>query len=726
MNKFLLLTFLFIFQTTSIFSQANIAEARTYAQGLGVTITGIVTNDDALGAIRYVQDETAGLPFYDPSIADLVSIGDEVTIVGEMGDFNGLTQIVNVVSYTINSSGNPLPAIQVITPNELNQDTEAELVQINNVTFPNDQGAFQFAGSSTYEFESGGQTSVIYVASGSPLVGFPIPEGEVSMVGIVSQFSGNVQLLPRTADDFEGKFIDNIEQTNITTTSFDLAWETNFVGSTAVRYGTDPSDLTNVIDNGGATDQHAISLTGLAPTTFYYVEFMTENATESATTTRVFSTESTSTGEMKIYFNRAVDNSYSTGVDAIYKPGSQILSEMIAHMDAAQNTIDVCVYNNNQLALTVALNAAMARGVVVRYIADNGTTNSAISGDVVDVEFPRVRINGDALMHNKFMVIDRDSEEDSWVMTGSMNWTNNNINDDFNNVLFIQDQALAKAYTIEFQEMWGGDGPLPSIFGVKAGAQKTDNTPHNFIIGGDLVESYFSPSDNATNAITESLLSADNDIEFAVLSFTMNGIRDALIDRYESGIDVRGLIENPNDQGGEYNILVAAGLNVRDHPEQYDIHHKYAVVDARDVSSDPRVVTGSHNWSAGAENSNDENTLIIHSPIVANIYLQEFEARFAGLLESVKGVKNIAGFDAQILPNPVQTDATILLDTKKSTDVVVTLWTIDGQQLQSRILRNVNGATTLEMNVANYPNGNYLLSFQVGEQITSKQLVIQH
>jgi phosphatidylserine/phosphatidylglycerophosphate/cardiolipin synthase-like enzyme len=726
MRKIFAITLLLFFQITSSFAQADIAEARTYAEGLGVTVTGIVTNDDELGPIRYIQDATGGIPFYDPDIADLLNPGDEVTVTGEIGFFNGLKQVVNVVSHTINSTGNALPATQLITPNQLNDDTEAEIVSINNVVFTDGGGGSQFTGNTTFGFSANGEIAVTYVRTGSPLVGFTIPETPVNLTGIVSQFNGIYQILARGEADIDGNFVDKIEQTNITKNSFDISWESNFAGSSNLKYGTDPTNLSQEINNAGSTLAHSASLTGLDPATFYYVQVSTENGADAAqSAVRVFSTESNSTGEMKIYFNRAVDNSFSTGVDAIYKPGAQIIGEIVGHIDNAQTSVDMCVYNINNLSIVVALNAAITRGVIVRYIANSGTLNSALDGSIVPVEFPNLKLNGSALMHNKFMIVDQDSEDNSWVMSGSMNLTSNNISDDFNNILFIQDQSLAKAYTLEFNEMWGGDGPSPSVFTVKVGDQKEDNTPHNFIIGGDLVESYFSPSDNTTNAISGSLLTADNDIQFAVLSFTMNDMRDALIDRDNNGVAVRGLIESINDLGGDYDALVAAGVNVKAHPETYDIHHKYAIVDANDPSSDPQVVTGSHNWSAGAESSNDENTLIIHSPIVANIFLQEFEARWDGLLESVKGVKSIPGFEVLILPNPVQDIATIQMDSERTNDVVLTLWTMDGQQLQSRILRKMNGKELVEINVNNYPSGNYLLTFQIGNAITAKQMVIQ-
>ena len=60
----------------------------------------------------------------------------------------------------------------------------------------------------------------------------------------------------------------------------------------------------------------------------------------------------------------------------------------------------------------------------------------------------------------------------------------------------------------------------------------------------------------------------------------------------------------------------------------HSFHHKYAIADANSISSDPTILTGSHNWSSNAENNSDENTIIIHDATIANIYLQEFTQRF--------------------------------------------------------------------------------------------------
>ncbi len=57
------------------------------------------------------------------------------------------------------------------------------------------------------------------------------------------------------------------------------------------------------------------------------------------------------------------------------------------------------------------------------------------------------------------------------------------------------------------------------------------------------------------------------------------------------------------------------------------LHHKYMILDANSAS-DPMVVTGSMNWSANGDDTNDENTLIIHDAAIANQFYQEFAARY--------------------------------------------------------------------------------------------------
>ncbi len=112
---------------------------------------------------------------------------------------------------------------------------------------------------------------------------------------------------------------------------------------------------------------------------------------------------------------------------------------------------------------------------------------------------------------------------------------------------------------------------------------------------------------------------------------------------------MRGIIENINDNGAEFQHLLDNGVNVRHHSLSGDFHHKYGVVDAIDWTSDPTVITGSHNWSVAAETENDENTLILHDPILATLYKAEFEKRWGEFPTSVQTLGNPV---LEVFPNP--------------------------------------------------------------------------
>ena len=117
MKKTTLLILSYLVSITS-FSQ-DIATARSQSIGSNVTVTGIVTNGDELGIIRYLEDATAGIAIYDLSTNNYLNgaiRGDSITITGDLVDYNGLLEINPNSSAIIHSSGNLLPSPQIINP----------------------------------------------------------------------------------------------------------------------------------------------------------------------------------------------------------------------------------------------------------------------------------------------------------------------------------------------------------------------------------------------------------------------------------------------------------------------------------------------------------------------------------------------------------------------------------------------------------------------------------
>lgn len=621
------------------FSQANIAEARNMALGTEVTVTGIVTNGDELGVIRYIQDETAGIAVYPGtgSVEFSPDRGDNITITGTLKEYNQLIEIDPVISFTVNSTGNELPAPVVLNPSQIGEEYEGQLLKIENAGFVNPGGTF--SGSTNYNMTANGESFVIRINSNSNLVGEIIPTGLVDIVSICSQYSfsdpnDGYQLLLRDMDDIvllsPLYFTSVPQQSDITNQGFTISWETNEASTTELAYGiTEDLELGTVSGTPGVT-LHTYTFTTLNAGEIYSVKAFSVSGNDTTPSdAKPYATVSNSSGMINVYFNHSVDNTVSTGEDAIAIPG-EFTDTIISYIQKAQSTLDISVYNNNMSSIVSAINSAYNNGVIVRYVTDDETANLALAG--LNGNIPVLQGNDDGLMHNKILIIDAESEGNSWVVTGSTNFTDNNLDDDYNNMICIQDQSLAKAFRIEFNEMWGSSGANYNTTNARFGSDKLDDTPHKFVINSIPVELYFSPSDDITSEIINHIETADNDLEFALLTFTKNELGTAVVSAHYDGVDVKGIIENENDNGSEYDYLIENGVNVIPHDNQYSIHHKYAIIDANNADSDPVLITGSHNWSASAEDRNDENTLVIFDATIANLYYQEFNMRWQELI----------------------------------------------------------------------------------------------
>ncbi len=629
---------LFCLAQLGCLAQITIAEARLAAVGSTVTFKGLVTNGSELGTIRYLQDLTAGIAIYDFNAAPGILRGDSVLVTGTLVDYNGLLEVSTLTSFTVLNSGNSLPVPQLATPIQINEDDESELVQINGVTF-NNAGA-TFAGNTTYAFVANGEALSIYVRNGSPLIGQPIPAGAVDMVCITSQYQTNYQVLPRDMADFlVGQAINItslVSQTDLTQEGFTLHWTTDLPGTSGVSYGLTPALEIGEQTDAALTTDHALTLMGLeAGQIFYCQAFSVADGDTAFSPIKPYGVVSLSSGSIIAYFNTAVDTTVSAGNYAT-QLFEAIDDTLIAYINRAEATLDLTIYdfNNTDLSnISTAINNAAGRGVQVRFISDgtlapSNTGIGELSTQVNHMYSPTSSAYN--IMHNKFVIIDANHSDPMKpiVWTGSTNWTDRQINRDNNSVIILQDQTLARSYTIEFNEMWGSNSAIPDSVAAKFGSFKTDNTPHDFIVGGKKVESYFSPSDNVNSQLINTINAADSNAYFASMLITRSDVAQALVNRSLAGVDVMGIIDDVASTT-QYGVLSAqltpAELFVN--PDTALImHHKYLITDFAQEAMDPTLWVGSHNWSNNANTRNDENTLVIHDADIVNQYYQEFHA----------------------------------------------------------------------------------------------------
>jgi len=281
---------------------------------------------------------------------------------------------------------------------------------------------------------------------------------------------------------------------------------------------------------------------------------------------------------------------------------------LVVAIQNARAAVDVAIYDFSLWNMRDALIGAHARGIVVRMVTESDNLDEP---EIEELQQAGIEVLGDrreGSMHNKFVVIDRQE-----VWTGSTNFNIGSFYQNDNNLIRIRSSRLAEDYLTEFEEMFVDD---------KFGPNSPANTPYpTLTIDGTPLEVYFSPDDGVLARLLELVADAQKSIYFLAYSFTSDDLAEAIRARGQQGVVIKGVFEKDQYQsntGTEYDNLLGAGFDMRLDANPRHMHHKVIIID------EAVVITGSYNFSASAENRNDENLLIIFNPEIASLYLEEF------------------------------------------------------------------------------------------------------
>jgi phosphatidylserine/phosphatidylglycerophosphate/cardiolipin synthase-like enzyme len=264
-----------------------------------------------------------------------------------------------------------------------------------------------------------------------------------------------------------------------------------------------------------------------------------------------------------------------------------------------------------------ALIAAHERGVEVQWVTDDEHGIEADTeeghGQFAMLEKAGIEVQDDersALMHNKFWIFDAHT-----VWTGSTNVTINGNFRNNNNVLIVEIPEVATIYEREFTEMWNG------AFGPTSPSTWEDQSVY---VNDTKVQVLFAAEDDVISKLIPLINDAQRTLRFMAFSFTYDEMGTMILNRAESGVDVRGIFETRGSETAysEMPRLYCAGVSVRQDGNPGTFHHKVLIIDEQ------ILVTGSLNFSVNANESNDENVIIIHEPNLAAQYLREFERRW--------------------------------------------------------------------------------------------------
>ena len=287
-----------------------------------------------------------------------------------------------------------------------------------------------------------------------------------------------------------------------------------------------------------------------------------------------------------------------------YKGG--IDSRLAAAMAAAEESVDMAIFQLSSPVIIDAILGAHGRGLAVRLVVDDDYDEDALAA-LAEAGVPIVDDDRSGRMHNKFTIIDGKS-----VWTGSWNYTLNGAYRHNNNAIALHDAAVAAAYQAEFDEMFER-----REFGVRS----TNQGPVSLAAEGREIDIVFAAEGDEIPWLVNAIRSARDSVRFMIFSFSLEEVSGAMIEaNAKPGVTVSGVFDVW--QGGaswsQLSPLHCAGVDVREDGNRDLMHHKLIIVD------DELVVTGSFNFSKSAADSNDENILILRDPVIGALYADEF------------------------------------------------------------------------------------------------------
>ncbi len=338
----------------------------------------------------------------------------------------------------------------------------------------------------------------------------------------------------------------------------------------------------------------------LLSTYYYFVHYKGYNPFDT-----INGKSTTTTGETASSIETSIEvTSYVTSngdFNITFCPSQACLNQYLNVINSARTKLDCAVYELDHPQIQAAIrNKALS--IQVRIVTD--------SDYLKEFNEPYVKTDKSGLMHNKFCLADN-----STLLAGSANPTENDMGKNNNNVIVTTSKDLITNYQDEFDEMWSG------IF-KKGTPTKTpdlilgDPTNQNSIIK---ISNYFCPEDHCEDHVVAELNKATSSIDCMVFSFTSDPIGNALALKHTENIPIRCIFETRQEsEFSEYEKLKYQNLDVHLDGNKYTMHHKVFIIDNK------TVITGSFNPSAGGNTRNDENIMIIHSKSIATLYTEEF------------------------------------------------------------------------------------------------------
>ena len=144
-------------------------------------------------------------------------------------------------------------------------------------------------------------------------------------------------------------------------------------------------------------------------------------------------------------------------------------------------------------------------------------------------------------------------------------------------------------------------------------------------VDGTQIQTCFTPRQQCLPSILSQIENARKEILVQAYSFTSKPIAEALVRVAQRGLTIKVIVDKSQETAkhAQIKLLTDAGIDVKVDDKVSIAHNKVILIDGH------TLLTGSYNFTEGAEKRNAENILIIHDQTIAQKYRDYWMSRYA-------------------------------------------------------------------------------------------------
>jgi len=148
-----------------------------------------------------------------------------------------------------------------------------------------------------------------------------------------------------------------------------------------------------------------------------------------------------------------------TILKAFFTPQDNITENMVDLIENEQTSISIMIYFFTDMKIAKALQRAQKRNVIIKLIVDHSmATNPNYNRTLKKLrDTCHIRVYQpieDGIMHNKFVIFEKNINNKSLIWTGSFNFTHRAQYKNIENVVISNDQELVAAYQQIFDSFY--------------------------------------------------------------------------------------------------------------------------------------------------------------------------------------------------------------------------------------------------------------------------------